>query len=121
MSSNSELSYAGKPCGKDILAAKAEKIIEDYQAHQTAEAQVCEELVTGIETWANSTIKTIKEASYQRQVMLHEKMQELMNQIQEGLVEIEKEEDELRKFSDGLQQFMMDVQPRMSQELSAKK
>ena len=120
MSSNSELSYAGNPSGKDILGAKAQKIIEDYQAHTVAEANLCEDLVKGIETWASNTIKTIKEASYQKQVMLHEKMQDLMNQINIGLAETEKEEDELRKFSDALHQFTMDVQAP-TRDLSARK
>ena len=104
-----ELNLVG---GKEILAAAAEKIIEDYQAHTTAETRLVEDLEKAVDKWKDELLEEIKKTIHNKQLKLHAKMESDMTKIQDQLSSLEAKEEEMGKFSDALHTMLAkDVKP----------
>ena len=105
----SELNYRGNPSGKEVLASKLEKIIEDYNLQVSEDAKMFEGIKQSLQGQVDKAVKGLEEVAYNRQLLMHTKMTEMITTIQEELQKAEGEEEELKQFVDCLSQFNVDI------------
>jgi len=109
MCSTEELSYLGKPTGREILTSKLEKMIHVYNDHVEEEKRVLEGSKNLIQEECDRLIKDLETRFYEKQVVTHKKMESLMLRMQQEINSLEPTEDELKKFSDGLSMLATDM------------
>ena len=112
MSTAAELSYSGKPSGKEILEGLMEKIIEDYNTSAEEERTLVDSIKKRINEAAKKAIEKLDEKYFAKQVEMHNKMEKNMIKIQEQYQLLAEEEDELKHFADGLDKFLDDVKKK---------
>merc|ERR1712240_808503 len=113
MGNNEELSYLGRPTGREILTSKLEKMIHIYNAHVEEDKKVLEATKILIQGECDRLLKDIETQFYDKQVA-NKKMESLMIKMQQEITSMEPTEDELRKFSDGLAMFATDMKSKGS-------
>ena len=105
----SELNYRGNPSGKEVLASKLEKIIEDYNLQVSEDAKMFEGIKQSLQGQVDKAVKGLEEVAYNRQLLMHTKMTEMITTIQEDLEKAEGEEKELKQFVDCLSKLNVDI------------
>ena len=104
-----DLNFSSTPSGREVLTAKAEQVIAEY--NKSVEEDECrmEMVKKAIQDVANTVIKNLEEKMYNKQMKMNEKMQEIILKINTKLEALEAQEEELKNFSAGLAMFMGDL------------
>ena len=104
-----DLNFSSTPSGREVLTAKAEQVIAEY--NKSVEEDECrmEMVKKAIQDAANTVIKNLEEKMYNKQMKMNEKMQEMILKINTKLEALEAQEEELKNFSAGLAMFMGDL------------
>ena len=93
--------------------AKAEKVISEYNKCVEEEEKQLEEIKKAVQDMSEMMIRTLEEKMYKKQLIMNDKMQEMILEIN-TLEELEGQEEELKNFSAGLAIFMGDLKGGVS-------
>ena len=104
-----EMNFSSSPSGREILTAKAENVIAEYNKCVEEDEFKLETIKKAVKDMADMVIKSLEEEMYKKQMNMNEKMQEILANINTELESLESQEEELKNFSAGLAMFMGDV------------
>ena len=107
--STAEMSFSSSPSGREILTAKAENVIAEYNKCVEEDELKLEMIKKAVKDMSDMVIKSLEEEMYNKQMKMNEKMQDILTNINTKLESLESEEEELKNFSAGLAMFMGDV------------
>ena len=108
------MNFNSMPSGREVLMAKAEKVISEYYKCVEEEEKQLEEIKKAVQDMSEMMIRTLEEKMYKKQLIMNEKMQEMILEINTKLEELEGQEEELKNFSAGLAIFMGDLKGGVS-------
>ena len=100
-----ELTYYGRPSGREILSARLGELIESYNKETEKENEILETTKKEVKGMAEEIIKVAEESQLRRQEERHTQMSEAVNNIQEMLAKLDEEEKYLCKLASGLSQL----------------
>ena len=106
---NAELSFNSTPTGREVLTAKAEQVIAEYNKCVEDDENQLEMIKKAVQDMSDMVIRTLEEKMYIKQMKMNEKMQEMILEINTQLEVLEGQEEELKNFSAGLAMFMGDL------------
>ena len=106
---NAELSFNSTPTGREVLTAKAEQVIAEYNKCVEEDENQLEMIKKAVKDMSEMVIRTLEEKMYTKQMKMNEKMQEMILEINTQLEVLEGQEEELKNFSAGLAMFMGDL------------
>ena len=106
---NAELSFNSTPTGREVLTAKAEQVIAEYNKCVEEDENQLEMIKKAVQDMSEMVIRTLEEKMYTKQMKMNEKMQEMILEINTQLEVLEGQEEELKNFSAGLAMFMGDL------------
>ena len=109
-----EMNFNSMPSGREVLTTKAEKVISDYNKCVEEDEKQLEEIKKAVQEMSEMMIRTLEEKMYKKQMMMNEKMQEMILEINTKLEDLEGQEEELKNFSAGLAMFMGDLKGGVS-------
>ena len=104
-----DLNFSSSPSGREVLIARAEKVIAEYNKSVEEDEAQLEMVKRAVQEMAEMMIKSLEEKMYKKQMKMNEKMQEMIQEINAQLERLEGQEDELKNFSAGLAMFMGDL------------
>ena len=107
--STAEISFSSSPSGREVLTAKAEKVVAEYNKCVEEDEHKIEMAKKAVQDMADLVIKNLEEEMYKKQMKMNENMQEILTNINTKLETLEGEEEELKNFSAGLAMFMGDL------------
>ena len=103
---NAELSFNSTPTGREVLTAKAEQVIAEYNKCVEEDETQLEMIKKSVQDMSEMVIRTLEEKMYTKQMKMNENMQEMILEINTQLEVLEGQEEELKNFSAGLAMFM---------------
>ena len=106
---NAELSFNSTPTGREVLTAKAEQVIAEYNKCVEEDETQLEMIKKSVQDMSEMVIRTLEEKMYTKQMKMNENMQEMILEINTQLEVLEGQEEELKNFSAGLAMFMGDL------------
>ena len=106
---NAELSFNSTPTGREVLTAKAEQVIAEYNKCVEEDETQLEMIKKSVQDMSEMVIRTLEEKMYTKQMKMNENMQEMILEINTQLEVLEGQEEELNNFSAGLAMFMGDL------------
>ena len=109
-----EMNFNSVPSGREVLTAKAEKVISEYNKCVEEDEKQLEDIKKAVQEMSEVMIRTLEEKMYKKQMMMNEKMQEILLEINTKLEDLEGQEEELKNFSAGLAMFMGDLKGGVS-------
>eukprot|EP00092_Neocalanus_flemingeri_P016798 GFUD01018167.1.p1 GENE.GFUD01018167.1~~GFUD01018167.1.p1 ORF type:complete len:125 (+),score=57.55 GFUD01018167.1:87-461(+) len=104
-----ELNFKSVPSGREVLMDNAEKLIAQYNKSVEADEKMLEKVKRAVQNTSEMVINMLEEKMYKKQMMMNEKMQEVIVEINTQLEQLEGQEEELKNFSAGLAMFMGDL------------
>ena len=104
-----EMNFNTIPGGREVLMAKAEKVISEHNKCVEEEEKQLEEIKKAVQDMSEMMNRTLEEKMYMKQMIMNERMQEMILEINTKLEELEGQEEELKNFSAGLAMFMADL------------
>ena len=107
--STAEIGFSSSPSGREVLTAKAEKVIAEYNKCVEEDEYKIEMAKKAVKDMADMVIKNLEEEMYKKQMKMNENMQEILTNINTKLETLEGQEEELKNFSAGLAMFMGDL------------
>ena len=107
--STAELNFSSSPSGRELLTAKAEQVIAEYNKCVEEDEVKLETIKKAVQDMTDMVIKNLEEQMYSKQMQMNENMQEILTNINTKLETLEVQEEELKNFSAGLSMFMGDV------------
>ena len=91
-----EMNFNSVPSGREVLTAKAEKVISEYNKCVEEDEKQLEETKKAVQDMSEMMIRTLEEKMYKKQMRMNEKMQEILLEINTKLEEdLEGQEEEL--------------------------
>ena len=112
--STAEIGFSSSPSGREVLTAKAEKVIAEYNKCVEEDQYKIEMAKRAVKDMADMVIKNLEEEMYKKQIKMNENMQEMLTNINTKLETLEGQEEELKNFSAGLAMFMGDLKMESS-------
>ena len=104
-----ELTYYGRPSGREILSARLSELIESYNKETEKENDILERTKKEVKGMAEEIIKVAEESHLKRQEERHNQMSEAVNHLQEKLAKADEQEKELVEFASCLGQLQANV------------
>ena len=104
-----ELTYYGRPSGREILSARLGELIESYNKETEKENEILETTKKEVKGMAEEIIKVAEESHLKRQEERHNQMSEAVNHLQEKLAKADEQEKELVEFASCLGQLQANV------------
>ena len=104
-----ELTYYGRPSGREILSARLGELIESYNKETEKESDILERTKKEVKGMAEEIIKVAEESQLRRQEERHTQMSEAVNNLQEVLAKLDEQEKELVEFASSLKQLQANV------------
>ena len=80
-----EMNFNSMPSGREVLMAKAEKVISEYYKCVEEEEKQLEEIKKAVQDMSEMMIRTLEEKMYKKQLIMNEKMQEMILEINNKL------------------------------------
>ena len=104
-----ELTYYGRPSGREILSARLSELIESYNKETEKESDILERTKKEVKGMAEEIIKVAEKSQLRRQEERHTDMSEAVNNLQEVLAKLDEQEKELVEFASSLKQLQANV------------
>ena len=81
LSTEAEMNFNSVPSGREMLTAKAEKVISEYNKCVEEDEIQLEEVKKAVKDMSEMMIRTLEEKMYNKQMKMNEKMQEMILEI----------------------------------------
>ena len=104
-----ELTYYGRPSGREILSARLGELIESYNKETEKENDILERTKKEVKGMAEEIIKVVEVSHLRRQEERHTQMSEAVSHLQEMLAKADEQEKELVEFASSLGQLQANI------------
>ena len=104
-----ELTYYGRPSGREILSARLGELVESYNKETEKENDILERTKKEVKGMAEEIIKVVEESHLRKQEQHHTQMSEAVSHLQEMLAKADEQEKELVEFATSLGQLQANI------------